>query len=403
MRRLLLTLATLSMVTGVAVSGAVSMASATVSSASRVSSVSATGTPWLVGSIIDETGSGAAEYNQTASELQAWVKYTNAHGGINGHSIKLDIVDDESSPSVGLQAANELINDHVIALVEGGSTVAAAWAATIQKAGIPVVCGSPAAAPPWGMNSDFYPCVPGASTETDLIVKAAVAEGKKKIGVAYCVEVAACSEAADAMKASAAKFGATITPEQISLSAPSYAAPCLAMKNAGDQVVFPLGSPTVAFSIITQCGQQGFKPAYIAASVTNQWLTDPDVRGFIGLSESFPWFENTPVAETYRAAMRKYFPTALSASVDDGIGSNMWSTGLLFEAAAEAGHLGNNPTPKEVTAGLNKLSNNTLGGATAPLTFTHGNRDVTCAFVISQKGGHWTTPEGPKAICDAAG
>jgi branched-chain amino acid transport system substrate-binding protein len=352
---------------------------------------------WLIGSIISETGAGSSSFQPTVGTLKAWVSDVNARGGINGHLLKLIIEDDKSTPAGGIQAANNLIHDGVIALVQGGSLTATSWANTISHAAIPVVCGNPAAAPPYGQNKDFYPCVPGAASETDLLVKASLAQGKKTIGVLSCVEAPACAAAAAAMKASGTKLGAKIVVQTASFSSPSFAAPCLALKSAGADVVFPLGPPQVEFSIIDQCAQQNFKPAYIAASLSNQFLTDKNVTGFVAITEVFPYFSDTPVARTFRAAMQKYSPASLTG--DAATSAVVWASGLLFEAAAKAGKLGNNATPAQVTAGLNSLSNETLGGATAPLTFTNGNRTVSCAFVISIGGGAFTTPVGTSPVC----
>jgi branched-chain amino acid transport system substrate-binding protein len=351
---------------------------------------------WVIGSIVSETGAGG-QYAVTAKTLNAWVQYVNAQGGIDGHKVKIIVEDDKSSPAGGIQAAENLINDHVIALVQGESYVAPSWAATISKAGIPVVCGEPAAAPPYGQNKDFYPCVPGASSETDLLVKAALAQGKKTIGVVSCVETAACTAAADAMKASGAKYGARVVVQTASFSSPSFAATCLALKNAKADAVFPLGPPQTEFSIIDQCAQQNYKPSYVAASLSNQFLTDKNIGGFIAITEVFPYFTDTPVAQNFRTVMQKYSPSSLTTFPDTN--AVIWASGLLFEAAAKAGKLGDNPTPAQVTAGLNSLSNETLGGATAPLTFTSGNRAVSCGFVISIASGKFTTPLGTKPVC----
>lgn len=353
---------------------------------------------WVIGSIIDETGTSSPTYAQTADVLRAWVEYINDEGGVNGNRIRLIIKDSGSSPSGGLQAANELIAENVIALVQGGSSVASSFAKVVEEAGIPVICGAPSAAPPYGMNPTFYPCVPGALAETNLLVKTAVEQGHRRLGVISCVESAPCTAAQKALEASGAQFGATVFSQSVSFSSPNFAPACLAMKGEGVEAVLPLGPPPVVKAIVEQCGQQDYRPVYIGNSLAPHWLNNPDVSGFIGLSENFPFFADTPVANHFREVMAEYNPEALEINQDTN--ATVWATTLLFEAAAEAGNLGAGTTAADVTAALNTLSNETLGGASGPLTFTGGNRAVYCAFVVGLDGDRFTTPFGVEPICD---
>jgi branched-chain amino acid transport system substrate-binding protein len=352
----------------------------------------------VVGSIISETGPAGAQYKITADVLQAWAKYTNAHGGVNGHPVQLAIKDDQSSPSAGIQAANELVNQHVFALVEGASGTAPAWATIISKAGIPVVGGDPSAAPPWGANPDFYGTEAAGTADGVIFDKEVKSLGLTKMGVFYCKEVAACSYALTVFQDGAKKLGGLqVTGQAVSLSSPSYAAPCLAMKSAGTQVVFTAITVNVISSLQNQCAQQGFKPIWVAGAPTLADANNPLLNGEISFAEDFPWFANTPVAQTYRAAMQQYAPAALTS--DPLEGPLMWTTGLLFQEAAKKANLGDNPTSAQLISGLNSISNDTLGGAAPPLTFTNGNRSMSCGFLIQLKNGQWGMLNGGNVVC----
>ncbi len=357
----------------------------------------ATGTPYVVGSIISETGAASAQYAVSAGELTAWAKWTNAHGGVNGHPVQLVIKDDQSSPSAGIQAANELVAQHVFALVEGGSGVAPSWAPTIQKAGIPVVGGDPSAAPPWGTYANMYGTTASAAADADIYMKAVVAAGKSKVGVLYCKEVAACAAALSAFQVSAKKYGVQVIGEAVSLSAASYAAPCLALKSSGAEVGDLLLTPNVDDAVLTQCSQQGWKPQWIKSTFEVDDATNPLLVNFLGFIENFPWFADTPVATTYRAAMTQYYPAALKNQLT--VGPIMWATGLLFQEGVKLGKLGDNPTAAQLTDGLNMISNDTLGGATPPLTFTNGNRTMNCTFQITGQNGMFMTANNGNPIC----
>ena len=355
---------------------------------------------WKIGAIVDQTGPGAAAYAGTADILKAYVNYTNARGGINGHKIDLTIKDSKSTPAGGLQAANELVREHVIALVQGGSLVAASWAKPITNAGIPVICGAPAASPPWGDEKNFYPCVPSAASATDLIAKAAIEAGYKSVGVMACVEAPACTNAANTMKVSGAKVGLDVTVQSTSLSAPSFAAPCLALKDAGSDLVFTITPPEVTFAIMDACGQQDFKPAYVGGQLSENFLTNENLTGFVGLTETAPYFADLPALKTFRDVVEKDAATAYAEHPDTS--ATIWASAKLFERAAIVGKLGDDATAKQVTAALDSLSDENVEGLTVPLTFTNGNRIVSCGFVVSIEDGKFTDPFDSKPVCPAA-
>ena len=87
--------------------------------------------------------------SQALEGLTARINLQNAHGGVNGHQIKIKVVDDQSSPQGNQLAAQVLVdNDHVLAVLDA-STLAFGGAAFLQKNGVPVV-GFGVDGPEWG-------------------------------------------------------------------------------------------------------------------------------------------------------------------------------------------------------------------------------------------------------------
>jgi branched-chain amino acid transport system substrate-binding protein len=223
-------------------------------------------------------------------------------------------------------------------------------------------------------------------------------EGASKLGIAYCVEIAICKESLPSFQKVAASAGVTLVSEQgVSATSASYAAPCLAMKSAGADLFYPDITQAVIPLFLTQCKEQGWTPLVAGSTIAPYWATNPIFNHFAGSTQAFPWFENAPVANTYRQAMQTYDPAALQGTLT--VGPVVWTGGLLFEAGAQAGHLGDNPTSQQLMAGLDTLQNDTLGGASVPLTFTNGNRAQDCGFAISASNGQFTTPLGTDPIC----
>src|SRR5579863_8200581 len=75
--------------------------------------------PITIGVIISLSGAVSANVpsSQALAGLTARVNLQNAHGGVNGHQIKLKVVDDQSSPQGNQLAAQVLVdNDHVFAV-----------------------------------------------------------------------------------------------------------------------------------------------------------------------------------------------------------------------------------------------------------------------------------------------
>ena len=76
---------------------------------------------YVIGSTSDLSGPIAFEGSGLRDGISSWVKYTNAHGGINGHQIQYTPLDDQSNPTTGLANAKQLINnDHATAILGWG-------------------------------------------------------------------------------------------------------------------------------------------------------------------------------------------------------------------------------------------------------------------------------------------
>ncbi len=97
-----------------------SSASAT-TSGSRVSQTSgaASGTPYIVHAIVSETGAGSFLGAAEAKALQVLASQVNASGGIQGHPVKMEIENNETSPSLSVSLASPLVAAKVPFLLVG--------------------------------------------------------------------------------------------------------------------------------------------------------------------------------------------------------------------------------------------------------------------------------------------
>ena len=103
----------------------------------------ASGAPVTVGFINDEGGT-ADSWPEIRIGAQAAVGYANQYlGGIAGRPVKLDICESKGTSASSAACANQMIADHVVAVLHGIDSNAGTTAQTLMNAGIPVISTAP--------------------------------------------------------------------------------------------------------------------------------------------------------------------------------------------------------------------------------------------------------------------
>jgi branched-chain amino acid transport system substrate-binding protein len=379
-------------------------------SSSAASHTKLTGTPYVIGNIGTYSGAYASSDIGAHDAIDAWVKYTNAHGGINGHPVKLIQFDDQLNAGLALTDVKEMVQqDHVMAIV-GVSSVGAedAWAPYIASGSTPVI-GDDLAGDEMGKYKNFFP--EGTATSTGYyyaLPKIADLLGKKKYGAIYCEESVACSQIALSQKAQAKAAGVTFAfSESAAAAATSYTAQCLAAKSAGLTAVALLLAGQVAGEVASACEQQGFSPQWLQAAngFTQQETSVSSLSGSAGPLPVFPWFSSaTPAMKEFQDAMHSYEPQDFSSgSYGYSEASAMaWASAGIFEAAAKNLPAGQD-TGADLIAQLYKLpKGDTFGGLTPPISYasTGGPQPPNkCFFEIQLKSGSYTALNGARPVC----
>ena len=363
----------------------------------------ASGSPYKLGVICSCSGSNAASLTLMTNIVAAWAASVNAAGGISSHPVQLFTADDSQNPGTALLAVTKFVQqDHVIAIIDI-SNVDAAFGNYITSVHVPVVGGN--------LDSDLFAHNPyffTAGGTTDGIPAGIVGAAKigkvNKLGVMYCSGVPICAELPPVLKQIGAPAGVSVSYSgAIPNAAPNYTAPCLAAEQSGANGLFIASGAPQTLAVAQSCSAQGYKPTYIAAesSLANASLTNPAINGAVGeitnLSSSDT--SNAEIGAMHQA-LDNFKPGLLASAVFSPGSSMVWAAGLLFQAAAQAGHLGDNPTPAQVIDGLYALKGETLGGLTAPLTFKKGKpNSLPCWFYYRVTGGKFTTPFGSSPAC----
>jgi branched-chain amino acid transport system substrate-binding protein len=385
---------------GVAATAAAGSAGAATSSA-----------PIKIGLVCSCTGPLSGSVVDVPPAYKAWVSSVNASGGINGHKIDLITKDDASNPTTSVAIVHTFVTaDHVVAIVDA-TTNDATWATYVQQQNVPVV-GMDTSSEPYFTNSDFYP---EGQTEDSLFsgiiqaVKQAGGPGTK-FALFYCAEAVQCQEGVAPLQAAAKGIGESVVASlEVSASAPSYTAQCLAAKQAGATVIFTADSQQVDEKIIQDCYAQGYKPKVVIDGevLLPSFTTTPGIdQATYFTVPNFPYFVTTPAIKVMNKAFDKYAP-GLRKDVNYGeFSMEAWVAGEMFGAAAIAGHLGANgkaPTAAAEITGLDSLNGTTLGGLVPPLHFVAGKpHPIDCWYWAVLKNGKYSTPLGLKPACAKA-
>jgi branched-chain amino acid transport system substrate-binding protein len=103
----------------------------------------ASGAPVKVGIINDEGGT-AESWPEIRIGAQAAVAYGNQYlGGIAGRPVQLDVCESKGTPASSAACANQMIADHVVAVLHGIDSDSGTTTQTLMNAGIPVISTAP--------------------------------------------------------------------------------------------------------------------------------------------------------------------------------------------------------------------------------------------------------------------
>ncbi|HET9078062.1 MAG TPA: ABC transporter substrate-binding protein [Acidimicrobiales bacterium] len=362
-----------------------------------------------VGLICTCSGGGglAAVVAPGADMYKAWAQTVNASGGLAGHPVQVVAEDDAGNPGTSSSEAQALIAQHVVAIADL-SIVDQTWAPTVQAAKIPVV-GVLTYESPFGTNPDFYPEAQTNDSAIYAVVKTAKAAGATSMANVYCAEAPICAQSVPAFKAIGGQLGLPVSYNaEVAATAPNYTAQCLAAQQQGIKSVFIGEAQPIIIRIAGDCTTQGYKPVYVTegAGFGLKMASAPGLRdGLWTEFPAYPFFDTSSRAvQAADAAMDKYYPgERQNQSVFLQQDFMAWTSGQLLADAVKAGGLSAAATPSaaEVVSGLDSLKGDTVGGLTAPLTFTAGQPHTDdCWFTARVQNGTPTLLDQGRVSCE---
>jgi branched-chain amino acid transport system substrate-binding protein len=358
----------------------------------------------VIGNVGNYSNSGqfGPQYLQAAHGLQAWASFTNAHGGLNGHPVKIVVKDDANNVSTSLRAVETMItSDHVVAIAAvPASGTDNAWANYVKAQKVPVI-GGISTDPNWDGNP--YMLSLNADAVAFVTGQFAAAKGQgTTVGVFSCAELTACKSGIPLFAGVTAKLGLKYAGTQlVAASATDYTAQCQALKNAGADIVVPeLDGPT-AKRVLDACALQGFTPKSIlpASLIDTALLNDPVFNGATGITTSPLWFGSLPQFEQdFDATYKSLFPS----EVPNGFSTLGWQAGEVIGTALKTAP--DTVTSQTVVDALNaQPANSTFGGWTPPISFPAGKSTAvsSCVWYVGIENKALTAPRGYNPVCAA--
>ncbi|HVW34645.1 MAG TPA: ABC transporter substrate-binding protein [Acidimicrobiia bacterium] len=334
---------------------------------------------------------------------QVWVKWINQRGGLNGHKVNYLVYDDAGDPARHSAQVKEAVEQRgaIAFLTNAEAVTGQSGAAYITSKRVPVVGMS--GGENWAVDSPMY--FPQKSFGPGLyqlfpraFAPVVVPKGMTKWGIVYCVEAQGCKDVARTFADESDKLGYKLVYQaQASIAQPDFTAECLSARNAGVQALEVLLDQTSVERFATACNRQGYRPQYLIPSqaLADRLKDNPLLDGALSVTDVFPWFvSGTPAVDEFHAAMK-----AFGANVPPGLQpAEGWVSGKLLEVAAA--NLEEPPTTAQILAGLWKVRNNTLGGITAPLTFTENQptKPYACGALVVTRNGAWVASD-PTVKC----
>jgi len=374
--------------------------SATSPDQSSASGTSATKAPLKIGVVGTFSGFAGVTSKADADAVQAWAKYTNASGGINGHPVEVIVKDDAAIASRSLVNVKDLVeHDHVIAIVgvwESG--LEGSWASYAASKHIPVIGGG-ATGSQWTTDPNFFATAITPVNGLMLTANTTKLAGNKAYGVVYCAEVPACAQGGTLSKSLAPKVGVNFAGSAaLSASAPDYAAQCLTLQKAGADTIFLATAQETAQRFMENCASHGytFTPVEQSGTLTSDLYKKDAYQHLWIMSPGFSWLASSPAVNEFNDAMKKYSPeTDINGAATSG-----WAAGVVFGKAAA--HVSATPTSQEIYDGLYSLgADYTADGLMPPITYTKGKpvQQKPCAWYMHVQNGKLVSYQDGKMVC----
>lgn len=363
-----------------------------------------------VGAVMSLTGSLGVLGQQIAKGAELGVADLNGAGGVNGCEMKLSLLDDQTSPSVGVDAAKKLVDvQQVPAIVGALSSGVSAAILTSVTAPSKVVQISPASTSPTftelaeqGKTGGYwFRTTPSDALQGVAMAKVAKDAGIKRVAVMYLNNPYGQGLSKE-FTAAFTRLGGTVTENVVyNPSQPSYRAEVGKASSPAPDALFLVGYPgdgtTIAREWIAAGGPQKF---LLPDGLESQdFVNDVGVQYMKNVQGTAPGSDKTPSLATFQSEFQTkfgslptqaYIPNAYDATVLIGLAMEQ-SKSNQASAVRDALRKVTDPKGEKIYAGVAELKKAALLlaqgkaiqyiGATGPLQFDR-NGDIAAPMQV---------------------
>lgn len=291
--------------------------------------------PYQISALFELTGAGGPTFVAAQNGARTAVAEINAAGGINGRKIKVNVLDDQSSPDVSAAQARKAIGDKPVAIIsaQGSSNFAGAVPA-LSTSRIPVVSASIYDAglvptpQPWYYS--IVPTNPGQVTALTGAVNSLVGGLTGKRVAVITAQSAALDEIVALLNKSASAEGFDLVDvEKTPLTFTTVASQAAKIERAKADAVLVLGySPTTGPIVVKDLRDAGVQTPLItqyalSSDAILRQINDPKFYGMRVVS--------LPAADSELVASAKKY------GFEQGVESTFWTLGYqLVQVVGDA-------------------------------------------------------------------
>lgn len=351
------------------------------------SAVQASGTPYVIGTDSTDTSQVFA-LPEAADGLVAWANYTNKHGGIFGHPVKIQRCDDQGTAEGNTNCARQLIADSNVLAVGGSESaqLGESGQPLFAAAGLPFVCATPNSPQELQSSSSF--CISGGAVGAyAALVRYLTGTKSVKALAGPYIDITAGQETTDYWAGVARANGATVAEISVPPTATDYTSTIVQVQAAHSQAVLVGLAPDQAARFLQTVAQMGLQ---VPIGTPGAALTAPVVQAASALVGGLYYTADTlPIADVTNPTVAAYLgemkADGYSAEIGD-TSANSWMSGVVLGTALK--QLGKNGVSR--SALLNLLEHGsvknvpvlgTLSLSGAPSGFPKlANQDVAIAL-----------------------
>ena len=324
----------------------------------------------LLGGTIALSGAAAA-YGTIAKSGEAYFKYVNDQGGVNGRKITYKYLDDAYNPAQTVPLTKQLVEqDQVFAMFGGlGTQAQVSVEQYLNTKKVPQVFVATGATR-FSAEGDKYPYTFGwqPTYQGESLIYAKYIKDKlptAKIGVIYQNDDYGQDYLEGLVKGLGAQASQIVDKQSNEVGAPDLSGQILHLKASGADTLFIFETPTPAIKALATAAKVGWKPQVFLNGVANPIPYVKLAQGAAGspaavdgiLSVNYikdatdPANAGDPGIVLYKKVMQQYYP---EGKLDDAF--NTYGMAVAYTMIDMLKKAGQNPTRKSLLDALNNFS-----------------------------------------------